>query len=110
MSPPEPQLPLFDPGDREVLQADYLALCRSELPARAAREGWPLRLDHCFARVILDEVFDDVWYAHVTQRPAYRALSTGQLRRALAIGRSILDEGRERLEELNRRSLRRRGK
>lgn len=107
---PRRALTLFESTEEERLSERYLALCREALPQRAALEWWPLREDHCFARVILDEVFDGVWYDHIAARPAYRALTATQLRAAVAVGESILEHGRSRLEALNCASLRRRGK
>ncbi len=44
--------------DRYDLQARYLQLTREDLPAAALREGWPVRDDHCFMRIVLDHLFD----------------------------------------------------
>ncbi|MEM1115014.1 MAG: hypothetical protein AAF845_01465 [Bacteroidota bacterium] len=96
--------------DLDALRDRYLDLTREALPARAAAEGWPLRFDHCFMRVVLDDVFGGVWYDHVEGRPAYRHLDADALRAAIAVAESILDEGEPRLRALDAQSLRFRGK
>ena len=42
---------------------------KQELPAAArAEKGWPIRLDHCFMRVALDNSFGQCWYEVLDQR------------------------------------------
>ena len=96
------------------LQQRWLALARRELPTRARAERWPLRLDHCFMRVVLDEVCDGRWYDHVAGRPAYRHLGPERLRAAVALAERLASEPPDAAEallrELDAASLRRRGK
>ena len=104
---PVPSPDLFAPDD---LVAEYLRLVRQALPA-AAGPGWPIRLDHCFMRVVLDAVCGRPWRDVLRGRgPAYRQLSDEQLRRAIAIARSMLDGGADVVVRLNEASLRGRGK
>ena len=79
------------------------------LPRRAREEAWPLRHDHCFQRVVLDEVAGTVWYDRIP-RPAIRHLTEDQAIAAATIAQRLADEGEPLLVELNRRSLQRRGK
>jgi hypothetical protein len=79
------------------------------LPRRAREEGWPLRHDHCFQRVVLDEVAGTVWYDRIA-RPAIRNLTDEQAERAASIAAEVERQGEPLLTELNRRSLARRGK
>lgn len=80
------------------------------LPEAARRsDGWPIHLDHCFGRVVLDNLFGDEWYDHVEGRPAYEHLSREELAEAIEIADRMLEEGRPVVEELNERSLRWRG-
>ena len=79
------------------------------LPRRAREEAWPLRHDHCFQRVVLDEVAGSVWYDRIP-RPALRHLTDEQADAAAAIAQRLADEGEPLLRELNRRSLEHRGK
>jgi hypothetical protein len=97
--------------DRYDLQARYLELTRIELPAAAREHGWPIRLDHCFMRVILDAVCRGCWYDHLDRRlAAYKQLTDAQLREAVTRGEQMLAEGRATVEAMNRQSLRWRGK
>ena len=96
-----------------ALLEDYRRLVRVELP-RTAKEGlWTLRLDHCFARVILDALFDGCWYAHLERgrgRSAESQLDAPQLRRAVMLARGMLDGGDAEVRRLNAQSLAWRGK
>lgn len=98
---------------RAELLAEYRRLVRVELPAAAKEGGWPLRLDHCFARVILDGLFGGCWYDHLQRgggRSAESQLDQKQLARALVLGRGMLGKGAPEVERLNAQSLRWRGK
>jgi hypothetical protein len=89
--------------DTTGLQATYRELTEERLPARATA-SWPVRDDHCFQRIVLDAVFEDEWYDHVSGRPAYKHLTAEQLRAANDIAREMLADP-QRVEELNRESL-----
>lgn len=91
--------------DLSELRARYRAVIDEELPA-AADPGWPIRDDHCFARIVLDDLFGGVWYDHVDGRPAYEQLSAAELTEAIATAERLLDEGRPAVVELNEQSLR----
>ena len=99
----------LDGDDISELRAAYVRRVTEELPRAARREGWPIRDDHCFARVVLDNVFGDAWYGHVDGRPAYRHLSPAELAAAVALADRMLEAGRPAVEALNRDSLRWRG-
>lgn len=89
-----------------ALVAEYVRLTGEALPERAKAEHWPLVFDHCFRRVVLDHLFGGRWYDHLDRRrPAYRQLDDEQLRRAVALARRILGEGRPLLVRLNAQSL-----
>jgi hypothetical protein len=94
---------LEDPGP---LRERYRELTEETLPA-AADEDWPVQADHCCQRLVLDALFDDVWYDHVAGRPAFRHLTTDQLREAICIAESMVDDP-ERAAALQRASLRHR--
>ncbi|GAA0534499.1 hypothetical protein ABNG02_08775 [Halorubrum ejinorense] len=95
--------------DLSELRRRYRALVETELPRAArARGDWPVSEDHCFARIVLDDLFDDVWYDHVAGRPAYEHLSASELREAVETAERMLEAGRPLVDELNRRSLDRR--
>ena len=66
--PPVPPPPDADP--LAPLRAQWLDWMRARLPAAARnRPDWPIRLDHCFGRVILDAVYDRPW-REVLRSPA----------------------------------------
>ena len=91
-----------DPG-RAALEAAWTDLVDRALPA-AARPGWSVRLNHCFARILLDHATGGVWYDAIPGRPARAHAPDRVLRDALALGRDVL-EGRADLDALNARSL-----
>ena len=97
------------PIDRTELEQRWLRLTREELPALVAERQWPIRNDHCFQRVLLDHACGGCWYDHIAERPAYRHAADGILAAALALGEQVRDEEAD-LVELNRQSLRWRGK
>jgi hypothetical protein len=89
-----------------ALRTRYDQTVHEALPARAKNAGdWPIHADHCFARVVLDNVFDDVWTNHVTGEPAYKHLSPTELQTAIEIADTMLDEGRPAVTQYNDRSL-----
>ena len=85
----------------------WLELTRVTLPGVAAARRWPIRLDHCFMRVLLDNAVGGVWH-RVIARPAIRHISPATLEQAIALGHRVLQEP-ELLPELDRRSLAWRG-
>ena len=95
--------------DRSALEAEWLDLTRERLPRAAKARGWPIRLDHCFMRVLLDHAYQDAWYDHVAKRPAYRYVPDDVLARAVEAGRAALS-GEADLPAMNRASLDWRGK
>ena len=95
--------------DRAALEAEWLDLTRSRLPALSAARDWPVSADHCFQRILLDHATGGVWYDAIEGRPAYRAASLDVLSRAVALGQRV-ETGEEPLAPLNRQSLDWRGK
>lgn len=86
------------------LRTAWRAAVGERLPDLArVRPEWPIRLDHCFSRVILDAVHGRPW-REVLRAPAWRNMDAATLRRAIALAEDIAD-GRADLEALNRRSL-----
>ncbi len=90
------------------LRAEYLRLTREALPAAAGGRAGPIQLDHCFMRVVLDNLFGRPWTDVLDRRrgPAYRQLDAGRLRRAIELARSMLDGGLPAVRSLNDASLR----
>lgn len=95
--------------DRVALEARWLDLTRRILPSLASERGWPVRADHCFQRILLDNAFGGVWYDFVPRRPAYAHVDETALARAVALGEAAI-AGTADLADLNRRSLVWRGK
>ena len=106
--PIQPDLVGLGQPEAENQRRRWLELTQVTLPAMARAARWPIRLDHCFMRVLLDNALGGVWH-HTVARPAIRHLSPAQLDAALALGATIVADP-ARLPELNRRSLAWRGK
>ena len=47
--------------DLDAMRREYLRLTRVALPLAAEAGGWPIRLDHCFMRIVLDHTFGRRW-------------------------------------------------
>ncbi|KAL5392612.1 hypothetical protein PMIN06_006908 [Paraphaeosphaeria minitans] len=78
--------------------------------AKDEKQKWPVHLDHCFARIILDNaVGKDKPWTKVVKSPAIKHMSEQQLKDAIKLGESIAD-GSEDINPLNQRSLEVRGK
>ena len=96
-------------ADEDALRTRWRELVGARLPeaARAAAH-WPVRLDHCFARILLDDACGAPWRERV-RAPAWRHAPRAVLERAIATGEAVL-AGQADLDALNRRSLALRGK
>lgn len=106
--------------DLEDLRSTWRTLYAQTLPtlARAkdpAQTKWPVTLDHCFARIILDNTVgaesndEMVQWDKVLKKPAVQNMSETQLKHAIALGKKI-QHGEADLVELDRKSLVARGK
>ena len=104
-TPAEPAAPAI----ADDLAQRWLALTRHTLPGLGGQLRWPVRNDHCFQRILLDNACGGVWYDHIAGRPAYRHAPRETLAAAVALGEAVI-VGTEDLTELNRRSLAWRGK
>lgn len=99
----------------EDLQDKWNHLYRTRLPTLAkakdpAQPKWPVQLDHCFARIVLDNaVGKDRPWAQVVKSPAYKNMSRQQLEDAIELGEKLAS-GEENLVELDEKSLALRGK
>ena len=94
-------------SDEADLRATWRALVEERLP-RAVQPGWPVRFDHCFARILLDNAVGRPW-REVVKPPAWRNTPAPTLAQAIALGEAVL-KGDADLSELNANSLRLRGK
>ena len=101
-----------DSDARAALERESLDLTRKVMPAcaqdRRQKRDWPVHLDHCFQRILLDNACGGAWRDHIAP-PAYRNADKQTLRRAIKLGRAVI-AGEADLWELNARSLAWRGK
>jgi RimJ/RimL family protein N-acetyltransferase len=88
-------------------RAHWRDLVARRLPA-SARPDWPVRLDHCFARILLDNACGGPWREHV-RPPAHANMPADLLEAGIALGEAVL-AGAADLALLNRRSFAWRGK
>ena len=96
-----------DGVDHAELRAEWRDLVERRLP-EGWRLGWPVRFDHCFARILLDTSVGRPW-REVIPAPAWKNAPPDVLRRAIATGEAVLADEAS-LVDLNRESLRLRGK
>jgi hypothetical protein len=94
------------PSSREANISAYLHFTRHTLPALAQRItcDWPVGDDHCFQRIVLDNVCQGVWH-HTLKKPACQHLDTAQAQQAVALCRAICADKVD-LHQLNHNSLR----
>lgn len=100
----------------ERLQTTWKEIYSRTLPGLArvhdpAQPTWPVTLDHCFARIILDNTVgeaEEQWDKRLKQ-PAVRNMSVEQLQNAIRLAKGIIN-GDEDLVALDLRSLEVRGK
>ena len=97
---------------RAALVDEYLRLTKKALPALAKAHKWPIRFDHCFMRVMLDNSFGCVWYERLDRKKGspISQIDADALRRAVGFGRRMEAEGLGAVQVLDNVSLRLRGK
>lgn len=84
-------------------------LVSKRLPMAAQQAGsWPISHDHCFARVVLDDVLAARWDNYLKGSPAYKHLSTNELEAAIDLAERMCERSEPLVETLHERSLRRR--
>ena len=95
----------------KLLQERYLELINQVLPRLAERQ-FPVRYNHCFGRIVLDNLFGCCWYEVLSRKngSAYKQLNQEQLKRAIEIAETVIAEPEEHIAQLNQNSLRWRGK
>lgn len=86
----------------------YLDLVNNKLPEAAKKGRYPVRFNHCFARIILDNLYTKPW-REVIKAPAYKHLNEQQLTYAIKLATIMLQDPQE-CAKLNDISLRVRGK
>lgn len=94
----------------EALRSEYLDLINRQLPERAKQVSMPVRFNHCFARIVLDNLFEGCWYRYLSKKqPAYKQLDEPQLKEAITIARNMMTNP-DIVQTLNNNSLQWRGK
>lgn len=102
---------MFDETEQEDAEIRDLwrALVNQRLPTRAReRSDWPVHLNHCFARILLDNAVGKMWRSEI-KPPAWRNTPLPVLQSALDLGEGVLSD-RVDLWALNDASLMMRGK
>ena len=94
------------------LRNQYLELTNHVLPELAIAKKFPVRFNHCFQRIILDNLFDRCWYEVLDRNrtPAYKQLTEAQLEQAIALANQMIIQPTAYLHQLNQNSLNWRGK
>lgn len=108
--------PTRDMGDVVELRERWTELYSKTLPQLArsgdpAQAKWPVHLDHCFARIILDNTVGEgkQQWDKVIKRPAVKNMTHEQLEKAIELGKQI-QNGNTDLVALDVQSLDARGK
>jgi len=99
---------LFDRTDDERVRQHWRDLVNRRLPEAAATRDWPVRYNHCFARIVLDVALGAPWRS-IVKPPAWRNAPIADLRAAIALGEQVL-AGNMDLHALNAQSLALRGR
>ncbi|WP_198661641.1 hypothetical protein [Lewinella sp. IMCC34183] len=88
------------------LRRELLELANDHFPAAARRGGYPIVHNHCFLRVVYDNLFSEKWQRVLDpKKAAIRQLDETQLRRAIDLGKQVLADPAT-CKILNERSLR----
>ena len=110
MSPSPP------PSTIDALRAQWIHLYSERLPELACSKdpiqpSWPVHVDHCFGRIVLDAVVGEgkVPWMQNLKGPAVKNMNEEQLRSCVELGEKIA-EGKVDLVQLDEQSLRARGK
>jgi methylated-DNA-[protein]-cysteine S-methyltransferase len=105
-----------DSADLESLRSQWTHLYHTLLPSLAkskdsSQPRWPVQLDHCFARIILDNVIGKGFqpWTEALAKPAVKNMSADQLRGSITLAEKIA-KGEVDLVELDEESLKCRGK
>lgn len=95
---------LSDDTELEELRRQYLHYINVVLPSISSNnKKYPVHLNHCWARIILDNICNDKW-SNVLSKPAYKSLNKHMLERAIKMAEGII-ESSDLAVYLNNRSL-----
>lgn len=89
------------------LRHSYLALTNQVLPHQAQQRRFPVQYNHCFQRIVLDNLFGCCWYEALNREngPAYKQLTEAQLEQAIALAEAMINQPDEYTHHLNHNSL-----
>lgn len=110
-----PSMPGAAMGSIEAMRERWTYLYTQHLPSLAksqdpVQERWPVHLDHCFARIVLDNAVGvDTPWTDAVKQPATKNMTVAQLEAAIQLAERIAT-GEADLSALNERSLGLRGK
>ena len=91
-------------------RAELLHLANEAFPQAARSGAYPVRFNHCFLRIVYDNLFGQRWQRVLPKgQPAYKQLDGAQLERAIELGQAIIADP-ELCRDLNQKSLEYRGK
>ena len=77
----------------QALQDKYKFLVNTELPNLAKSHKLPVHLNHCFARILLDGLFEDCWYNHLDRhKVAYKQLNHKQLMSIIKLAETFIKD------------------
>lgn len=74
---------------RQILELTWLDLINNQLPQLAKNYPLPIKHNHCFARCIFDNIFNQPWN-YIIDKPAYKHISDQQLEIAIIMAEQIL--------------------
>lgn len=81
---------LSNDTELEELRKEYLHYINVVLPSISSKnKQYPVQLNHCWARVILDNIFNDKW-SNVISKPAYKNLNKVKLLEAINLAKCIV--------------------
>lgn len=89
------------------LRQRYLELTNEILPKLSQHRHFPVQENHCFQRILLDNLFQCCWYEVLDCKrgSAYQQLTEAQLEQAIALAETILTQPDEYVKQLDRNSL-----
>jgi len=94
--------------EKENLAKEIDFLAKRALPRLAKERQWPVHLDHCFKRILFDNVLGCKWSEKV-KAPFCNNATADQMQKVVELGYDVIN-GVECLRELNQHSLHWRGK
>ena len=94
--------------ERQQLTARLNQLTQRMLPAVAKERGYPVFLDHCFKRIVMDNATGAQWNTQI-KAPFYRNAPIDTLTHAVYLAEAIYNRQTD-IHVLNNRSLGYRGK